>query len=354
VSCAGAVDGTAREMERWIAARLFAGSSAHAVVDHLVAIGHADAAARALVEGVQRMPAYEVAGPLLERARKLEALVLLLGALWSRSGEAGQPLEVAALDCEGFREVVLRNIPVVVRGAAASWPATERWKPERLAADFGSVPVEYVAGPREVDLPAELAERTQRTTLEAFVRKLTARPVSNELYIVARNFSLLQPALRPLLDDVRPPDFLDLGPAWMQYARLWLGPRGTLTPLHHDLMPNVFVQVVGHKRFIMVHPAFTPLIPNPRGVYSDSDPLTWPHDAVLRNVPRYDFTLGPGDVVYIPPAWWHWVFARSVSASLSLTGFPFEHTKIAWERTGVSPLVGLHAPTAQHDRAPAC
>jgi hypothetical protein len=347
-----AAEQDAREVERWIAARLFAGSSAQAVVDHLVAIGHADAAAGALVEAVQRSPAYEVAGPLLERKRKFEALLLLHGDLWARSEEAAGPREVRSLDHAGFRELVLRNVPVVVRGAAADWPALERWQPQRLATEFGSVPVDYMTGPREVDLPEELAQRTRRTTLAAFVHELTARPVSNDLYIVARNFSLRQPALRPLLEDVRPPDFLDLGEEWTQYARLWLGPRGTLTPLHHDLMPNVFVQVVGRKRFIMVHPAFTPLVPNPRGVYSDSDPLTWPQDPVLANVPRYDFTLFPGDLLYIPPAWWHWVFARSVSVSLSLTGFPLEGTKVAWEASGVAPLVGLQPPV--RERAPAC
>jgi hypothetical protein len=52
-------------------------------------------------------------------------------------------------------------------------------------------------------------------------------------------------------------------------------------------------------------------------------------------------------LLYIPPAWWHWVFARSVSASLSLTGFPLEGTKIAWEASSVAPLVGLQPPVRE-------
>jgi hypothetical protein len=46
------------------------------------------------------------------------------------------------------------------------------------------------------------------------------------------------------------------------------------------------------------------------------------------------------------------VFARSVSVSLSLTGFPLEGTKVAWEASGVAPLVGLQPPV--RERAPAC
>jgi hypothetical protein len=72
-------------------------------------------------------------------------------------------------------------------------------------------------GPREVDLPAAwpsaLTARRSRRSCASW-----ARSVSNEHFIVARTFSLQQPALRRLLDDVRPPDFADLGPAWLNQS----------------------------------------------------------------------------------------------------------------------------------------
>src|SRR3546814_9038094 len=45
---------------------------------------------------------------------------------------------------------------------------------------------------------------------------------------------------------------------------LWIGPRGTITPWHHDLTNNLLVQFVGRKRVRLVASHDTPLMRNHR------------------------------------------------------------------------------------------
>jgi len=44
--------------------------------------------------------------------------------------------------------------------------------------------------------------------------------------------------------------------------------------------------------------------------------------------------LNPGDLLFIPLAWWHWVKSLDVSISLSLDNFfvPRSQIEMAWDR----------------------
>ena len=59
-----------------------------------------------------------------------------------------------------------------------------------------------------------------------------------------------------LLSDLEVPEFCDdssygLGEGRRYSTMLWLGPEGTVSPLHHDPMDNLLMQIVGRKRVLL-------------------------------------------------------------------------------------------------------
>ena len=107
---------------------------------------------------------------------------------------------------------------------------------------------------------------------------------------------------------------------------LWLGPAGTLTPLHHDTCNILFVQLYGEKRFWLLPPAEAQLWAESESMYSTHDP----REGEPRGI---SLTLQPGEALFIPVGWWHQVEAESASISLAMTHF-YESNSFDWYRPG--------------------
>ena len=93
--------------------------------------------------------------------------------------------------------------------------------------------------------------------------------------------------------------------------------------MHRDVAHNVFIQLVGRKRFFLYPSAASPWLyshPFRSGVpnYSPTDPERPDYDAfpLSRAVRPIEVVLGPGDAIYLPSRWWHLV--RSLEVSLSV------------------------------------
>jgi Cupin-like domain len=314
------------ETRTWIVNQLLHGRDPGRVADRLATLGVARRTAEAAVRDAGEDEYLRAARVHVARTRKMEGLLDAYARMWNRSAEARSLAEVDALDEETFREeFYYRNRPVLVRRGAAHWPAVARWTPAAFKARFGSVPIEYMAGSNRYRRAKDVQ---RRTTVGAFVDRVEATRASNEFYVVATNLTFRRSAdLLPLSEDLRPLafapqiDFTD--PA---VVNLWFGPRGTVTPLHHDVMNVLFAQVHGRKDFILA-PAFSVAgLYNRYGVYSDVDPAAldlrrFPDAARVRWLRA---RVGPGDVLFIPVGWWHWVYAVDTSISISLADFTVE------------------------------
>jgi len=105
---------------------------------------------------------------------------------------------------------------------------------------------------------------------------------------------------------------------------VWLGGPGIGPGLHYDMDHNFFMQMVGRKRFILFPPWETKnLYPNPsihpcnrkaQVDFDDPDLETYPK---FKNAKAFVAILNPGDLLYIPPFWWHKVHSLTQSVSLS-------------------------------------
>ncbi|CAF4409776.1 unnamed protein product, partial [Adineta steineri] len=91
----------------------------------------------------------------------------------------------------------------------------------------------------------------------------------------------------------------------------WIGSQGSHTPCHYDTYGINFVaQILGRKRWLLFPPdsAISQLqtrIPyEESSVYLDIEPMILDK---FHNIDVYDITLEPGDVLFVPKHWWHFV-----------------------------------------------
>ena len=207
--------------------------------------------------------------------------------------------------------------PVLLDGLLDDWPRRADLTLARLRERFGDrrLPTMSIDGGKvQGDIDRGLALGTAR--FGDYLDRLTNGEAVDS-YLV----SPLDHWLPELKDDMPPPIYCRDAP-WRN-ARLWLSSPGTRVPLHHDVAHNVFVQLVGRKRFFLYPSAASPwLYSNPfsSGLpnYSRTDPERPDYDTfpLSRAVRPIEVVLGPGDAIYLPSRWWHLV--RSLDVSLSV------------------------------------
>lgn len=278
------------------------------------------------------MPASPAAQPVEARlptpdaASSARALLDLYSELFRQSRRARSVDVRTRLSGDEFYEsYYFTNRPVLVKGAMAGSPAVRTWSPAYLAAQYGAVPVTVTAGrTADPDYEANFADTVRTMTLRELVDRLDAEPASNDYYLVARNFFFDQPALWPLRRELEPPaDIIDRDDGRPGTVKMWLGPGATVTPLHHDEHSILFAQVFGRKQFKLIPPFDAPRLYVRRRYYSPVDP----ENVDLARYPAFarasvlDVVVEPGDLLFLPVGWWHWVRALDVSISVTFSAF---------------------------------
>jgi lysine-specific demethylase 8 len=129
--------------------------------------------------------------------------------------------------------------------------------------------------------------------------------------------------LPALAADIATPDYCTLGAGELVATNAWIGPAGTVTPLHTDPHHNLLAQVAGSKYVRLYSPQCgAALYAHAEGLVTNSsrvdlDDVDEGQFPLFGGAPWLECVLGPGDVLYIPPGWWHYVKALSVSCSVS-------------------------------------
>ncbi|XP_058071308.1 lysine-specific demethylase JMJ30 [Magnolia sinica] len=218
-----------------------------------------------------------------------------------------------------LRDYFLSGSPVIISDCMSHWPARTKWKDteylKRVAGDR-TVPVEvgknylYPEWKQELIAFSQFLERIQSTDCcSAAPTYLAQHPLFDQI--------------QELRKDIFVPDYCCAGGGELQSLNAWFGPAGTITPLHHDPHHNLFAQVVGRK-YIRLYPASITedLYPYTESMLSNSSQvdLDSPNKKEFPKAQDLDFMdciLEEGEMLYIPPKWWHYVKSLTPSFSVS-------------------------------------
>lgn len=316
---------------RWIAENLVRGAAPDTIVAALAANGRDAARVKQELAAAAAHP--YIAGSLQARElwiRRLNKARWTLDTLALLEGQDDSRATVAVVDKltteQFYRDYYFAGRPVLINGCMADWQAMTKWSPDYFAARWGESVVDVQVG-RESDAHFEQKAHAHvgRMLMRDVAAKVTAG-ASNDIYMTARNSDGNRKALPGLWDDIG--DVADyLTPETPRPGFLWFGPKGTITPAHHDMTNNLMAQVLGRKRVRIASAIYQPHIYNHYHVFSQVDLADIDYDRFpeMRAVQVLDCILNPGQLLFLPVGCWHHVEALDVSITMTFTNFHFEN-----------------------------
>jgi hypothetical protein len=224
----------------------------------------------------------------------------------------------SGLSIAGFnREYRAKGKPVVITDAADDWAARKSWTFDFFKSRFGDAQVLVYKYRGEKYKPADAS----RMRLADYIEGAAAGDWTSFPYYIRDNWALLYENPELAQDYSYPEYFFDwfsLLPGFMRlkYPRIFIGPRGAVTPLHLDIWGTHawLTQLVGRKRWILFSPDQRPLLHELQVDPNQPDHQRFP---LFCRAQGFECTIGPGDTVFVPGGWAHWVESLDSSISLS-------------------------------------
>ena len=216
-----------------------------------------------------------------------------------------------------------RARPVILTGVLDDWPARTTWSLAYIASKVGDSKVTVCVPPGGTPegyyrIEPSIVHHYEQIAFSEFVRRTSGGTV---------------PALSSV--GVQLPDVAaDIGsidyPGYSPPEWLRISPKRTTTLLHYDSRQNLHALVTGRKRFVIFdRKDFSHLYPYPMfSSYPHMSRVYLPAPD-LQQFPRfarataYEITLVAGEMLFLPPGWWHEVDTLAPSISVSFWGQPY-------------------------------
>eukprot|EP00118_Oscarella_pearsei_P012927 m.98758 g.98758 ORF g.98758 m.98758 type:complete len:461 (+) comp37011_c0_seq5:43-1425(+) len=252
---------------------------------------------------------------------------------------------------------IQNGMPVVITGSNSTQNLERKWNLDYLSKQLGNERVRMSVSPdhkfmyysqeNEGNYKWRQTYHVQQGTFQSFVELMD---VLDEADNGSRTY--FQHLLRELrsseeMDDDRADinwDFIDnvrVSSGWgpLRDNLLLVGMRDVTTPAHYNSMENLFTMVSGYKRCFLFDPnQFAGLYPYPvhhphdRQSQVDFDNPNFDQFPKFREVEGLEAVLGPGDLLYIPAYWWHYVEAARKGTTISLNFWFLP----SWNKEGAS------------------
>ncbi|KAM4701367.1 bifunctional peptidase and arginyl-hydroxylase JMJD5 [Discoglossus pictus] len=219
---------------------------------------------------------------------------------------------------EHFKENYLTlQKPVILDGVSDHWPCMKKWSVEyiRRVAGCRTVPVELGSRYTDTDWSQQLM------TINEFIDKYIVTQDSVGYLAQHQLFEQIQ----ELKQDISIPDYCCLGDGDEDDITInaWFGPAGTVSPLHQDPQQNFLAQIVGRKYIRLysvnetenLYPFESSILHNTSQVDIESPNIE--QFPKFSKAEYQECVLSPGQILFIPVKWWHYIRSLDISFSVS-------------------------------------
>lgn len=209
-------------------------------------------------------------------------------------------------------------LPVVLTDLTADWPAREKWTIEHFKNQHGHLQVPVVSN--NYSKPGKGYMAPDRViSFREFLEIIESGPT--DLRIFLWNIFRVAPELR---HDFRIPTIMDGFVDELPF--MFFGGEGSKVALHYDIdMSHVFLnQIHGRKRVLLFAPDQSRnLYRHPFTVasYVDLNHPDYSKYPALNNARGYEVILQPGETLFMPSGYWHYIEYTDGGYSISLRSF---------------------------------
>jgi hypothetical protein len=227
---------------------------------------------------------------------------------------------IGKLDGPAFRARAAIGLPFLITGIVGRWPLSEL-TPQALRERFGHLPVRARVG--DYINTAFAPDRAMRDMSMLEYLKLVSDGGEDGCADGCADGTEPPP---PYLGNLElrelnsmchwPAYFSKMGP-----PRFWIGPSGTVTPLHCDYDDNIFAQIWGRKRIFLSPPHHGEFLYTREanavlfGSPFDPEAPDFEKFPLARQASMLESVVNPGEMLYVPAGWYHQVRALTFSLS---------------------------------------
>ncbi|MER2492642.1 cupin-like domain-containing protein [Catenovulum sediminis] len=255
-----------------------------------------------------------------------------------------------------FKDELALGLPIQISGSMAKWPAFKLWQSaEYIKQSHRDLPCSVFTAKVGEPLVASPNRVSWHELIDYFWygTRIKSLPDPERIYLKQTNFNNFPELKKDLVN----PSFFS---APMVETNLWMGERGCNSPLHFDYIDNLICQVTGKKIIKLIAPKYTPLLSpcfldsdraeklglgNNFSFYQSTNELKLDDSSESLNI--FEVELSAGEILYIPPLWWHEVDTiKGPSISVNFWyatryGTRIPRNELTSEQTLLNPMLSM-------------
>lgn len=233
-------------------------------------------------------------------------LVILLILLAMYFKKDYQEVDYISYKYTSKHEFTKRTTPCIIIDATNEWMAHDRWTLEKIGEQFGHVKF-------------RLADNGSMIKLSEYIDYCKIANDDEPLYIFDESYAMRENTKVLVNDYVVPEWFSDdifkhLGESRPPHNWFIMGPRGSGSDIHVDPLGtsawNALIK--GKKEWIIFNP-------NENITTSSKSGAVWLRDEYpkYKHLKHYRVIQNPGEILYIPPGWWHIAINHELSIAVT-------------------------------------